>query len=157
MTLSQIGHSKGIVNYYFYRLGKYNDINAQIISAARKHPSGDFGYSFNNAYGFEDYLFSFGGGVVAGVFIGTVKHENGMMLIDGTVQYFYDDVFTDPLDIRSLYDDDPKPEEMWWIEQITEFGGNYFPIFLYKEYWKTSFRAEVRIFAGASIYHWENQ
>ena len=70
------------------------------------------------------------------------------------VEYFYDDVFTDPVSIRSLYDDNPKPEEMWWIERITEFGGAYFPI---KDYWKTHFQADARIFAGASIYHWKNQ
>ena len=129
-------------------------MNAQIINAARKHKSGDFAYSFNNGYGFGDYLFVFGGGVVSGVFVGTIMHENGMMRIDGEMQYFYDDVFTDPVSIRSLYDDNPKPEEMWWIERITEFGGAYFPI---KDYWKTHFQADARIFAGASIYHWKNQ
>jgi hypothetical protein len=151
LTLSEVGHLRGIINYFFYKLGKYNDVNAQIINAARKHKSGDFAYSFNNGYGFGDYLYVFGGGVVSGVFVGTVKHENGMMQIDGEMQYFYDDVFTDPLSIREYFAGTSDPEDIGWIGQAAEFGGTYYPI---KDYWKTHFHAKARIFAGSSIYQW---
>lgn len=40
VTLGETGNFKGIVDFYFYRLGKYNDVNAQIIEEARKHPAG---------------------------------------------------------------------------------------------------------------------
>ncbi len=151
VTLAEIGHLQGIINYFFYQLGKYNDINAQIINAASKHSSGDFAYSFNNSYGFEDYLFAFGGGVISGIFIGTVKHENGIMSIEGKMQYFYDDVFTDPLSIREYLAGTSNPEDMSRIGQAAEFGGTYFPI---KDYWETGFNAQARVFAGSSIYCW---
>jgi SPP1 gp7 family putative phage head morphogenesis protein len=151
VTLSEIGHLQGVINHYFFSLGKYSDVNAQILDAARKHLGSEFAYPFDNSYGFRDYLYVFGDGVVAGIFVGSSRYQNGMLVVNGTVQYFYDDTFTDPLSIRELYDDDPKPEDMWWIERGTEFGGSYFPI---KDYWKTEFHAEVKLDPAQSIYWW---
>ncbi|MFO1242541.1 MAG: phage minor head protein [Rickettsiales bacterium] len=151
VSLSEIGRKKGLINYYFYTLGKYNDVNAQIIDSARRHLGEEFSYSFSNSYGFRDYLYVFGGGVVDGIFVGTSDYQNGMIIVKGNVEYFYDDVFTDSLSIRELYDNDPRPEDMLWIEKITQFGGSYFPI---KDYWKTKFYAEARLNWETSIYHW---
>lgn len=149
VTLSEIGHLQGVIDYFLYTLGKYNDVNAQIIDAARKHPSGEFSYDFNQSYGFRPYLFVFGGGVVSGIFVGSVYHQDGMMQIEGNVSYFYDDVFTDPLDLRQIYSKNPRIEDMWWIERITEVGGTYFSL---KDYWKTSFKAQVKRDEETSIY-----
>ena len=74
------------MNYYFYTLGKYNAVNAQIIQEARRH-EGAFGYHFDSPYEFRPYLFVFGGGVVSGVFTGNVRREAGMMIIGGEVEY----------------------------------------------------------------------
>lgn len=152
VTLSEIGHLQGVINHYFYTLGKYNDVNAQIIEEARKHVDGEFYYSFGRSYAFRSYLYAFGGGVVEGVFVGSSQSKNGTLVIKGSVEYFYDDVFTDPVSIREQYDADGKPQDMSQIEQLTEFGGSYFPI---KDYWKTEFYAEVHLDREDSIYRWQ--
>ena len=149
LTLSEIGHLQGVINYYFYGLGKYNAVNTQIIEIARRHADGRLSYNFHNAYNFGNYLHVFGGGVVAGAFIGSIHRHNGMLTIKGSIEYFYKDMFTDPLSIRELYNDDSAPENMWQIERWTEFGGKYFSI---QDDWKTNFYAEVKQDKMGSIY-----
>ena len=99
-------------------------------------------YYFYDSYEFRQYLYVFGGSVVSGLFTGTIQTENGMIKIRGTVKYSYDDVFTDPASIREIYEDGPpKPEDLYWIEKPTEFGGTLFPI---KDNWTTRFVAEIK-------------
>lgn len=151
VTLAETGHLGGIINYYFYRLGKYNDVNAQIIEAARRH-TGEFGYPFDSAYEFRDYLFVFGGGTVSGLFTGSVRHENGMMYVEGSIEYFYDDTFTDPIDARELLRETSDPDDATELQvRISDLGGRYFPI---RDYWKATFRAEARADRRSSIYQW---
>lgn len=151
VTLAETGHLTGVVDYYFYRLGKYNDVNAQIVEAARSH-DGAFGYYFSGSYEFQDYLYVFGGGTVSGVFTGTVRHENGTMHIDGSIEYFYDDTFTDPVDARELIRGTSDPNDATELQvRISDFGGIYFPI---KDYWKTNFRAEAKSDRNESIYQY---
>lgn len=155
VTLSETGHLQGIIDYYFYRSEKegervYDRISNQIIRQARNHTNGEFSYYFYDSYEFRPYLYVFGGSVVSGLFVGRVESKNGMMNISGTIEYFYDDVFTDPASIREIYEDGPpKPEDLYWIEKPTEFGGTFFPI---KDNWRTQFFAEAKQDAKTSIY-----
>lgn len=55
LSLSQTGHLSGIMNYYFYTLGRYNAVNTQIVEEARRH-EGEFGYHFDGSYRFGSYF-----------------------------------------------------------------------------------------------------
>lgn len=152
VTLSEIGHLQGVINHYFYRLGKYGDVNTQIVDAARKNLGSEFAYDFSNSYGFEDYLYVFGDGVVSGVFIGSSRYQNGVLVVNGTVEYFYDDTFTDPVDLRELLRGTSDPADAARLQVIvSDFGGSYYPI---KDYWKTEFHAEVKLNPEESMYRW---
>lgn len=124
-----------MINYYFYHIFKegahsYDRVNAQIIDAARNHASGAFSYDFNNSYDeFENYLFVFGGSIVSGVFTGAVRHENGMMYIQGTIDYRYSDIFTDIFGQRqrAIGTSDPAAATPKLLKE-TEHGGTYYDI-----------------------------
>lgn len=151
--LSQAGHLQGIINYYFYKLGKYNDVNDQIASEARKHSDGSFEYQFENSYSFGDYLFSFGNGVVRGKFSGNVTYIKDMMYIKGEVLYDYDDLFTDPISLRDrLTNGTSKPEASnpTWVA-ISDGLGSHYKIL---GSWRTEFHAEAKVNAADSQYTW---
>lgn len=129
-------------------------MNAQIIDAARKHPSGAFSYEFDNAYtGFRNYLFVFGGGAVSGIFTGTVRHEDGMMYIQGNADYQFRDQFTDPTDERenTIGTSDPAAATQELLDE-TEYGGTYYDI---TGEWRTRLGAEAKADEKASRYRWE--
>jgi Phage Mu protein F like protein len=159
VTLSETGHLAGVIDYYFYRIfreGKhsYDRVNAQIIDAARKHPSGAFHYDFNNSYKeFKKYLFVFGGVTIRGAFTGMVRHEKGMMYIQGNVEYHYTDTFTDPFDQREeqIGTSDPAAASPELLED-TEYGGTFYDI---SGEWRSSFQAEAKQDERASRYQWE--
>ena len=126
----------------------YDAVNNQIIQTAKGRPLGEFGYHFNKSYGFGEYLYGFGDGVVAGIFIGASRMRGNMMVIEGTVEYFYDDTFTDPINIREAVERTSdvhaaSPEQV----ALSDLGGTYFTI---KDRWKTAFYAEVHPDAQSS-------
>ncbi len=124
VTLSEIGHLHGVINYYFYSLGKYSDVNAQIVDAARKHLGSEFAYPFDNSYGFRGYLYVFGGGVIAGMFVGSSRYQNGMLVVKGKVEFFYDDTFTDPVDLREGFRENSNPGNATALQiALSDLGG----------------------------------
>ncbi len=153
VTLGETGNFTGVVNFYFYTLGRYNAVNAQIVDEARKHPSGSFEYSFEKSYDFGPYVFSIGFAIVRGKFRGIVQHQNEMMSISGTVEYRFHDTFTDPRGIRQrlIGTSDPAAATPEFLEE-TEYGGTYYDIL---GQWQTSFRAETKKDEQASRYQWE--
>lgn len=159
VTLSETGHLAGVIDYYFYRIFRegahsYNRVNAQIIDAARKHPSGVFHYDFNNSYPeFNDYMFVFGGVTISGLFSGTVRREKGMMYVQGNVEYHYSDTFTDPIGRRedSIGTSDPSAASPELMDD-TEYGGTFYDII---GDWQSCFHAEAKQEEQASRYRWE--
>ncbi|MFZ4125047.1 MAG: phage minor head protein [Rickettsiales bacterium] len=153
LSLAETGHLSGVVNYYFYSLGKYSSVNSQIVETARNH-NGAFGYYFESAPNFRLYLYVFGGGTVSGVFTGSVRHEGDMMYISGEVEYFYDDTFTDPLSVREVLRGTSDPKEAYLLERLLTDGfGSQFPV---HDYWKTKFEAEAKLDRNKTIYFWNN-
>jgi hypothetical protein len=150
VRLSEIGYLSDVIHHYFHAEGAMDRINAQIIDEARNHDDGPFGYFFDRSYKFRPVLYSLGDGVVAGVFTGTLRTTNGMMHIEGSIDYAYRDVFTDIVSARERFDAiieylefDPfntTPEELNAIERIAELGGTFFPVY---DDWKTAFRASA--------------
>lgn len=124
------------------------------VIAARKHASGVFSYDFNNSYDeFENYLFVFGGSIVSGVFTGAVRHENGMMYIQGNIEYHYTDTFTDIFDQRqrAIGTSEPSAATRQMLED-TEYGGTYYKI---TGEWRSSFYAEAKKDERGSRYQWD--
>jgi SPP1 gp7 family putative phage head morphogenesis protein len=143
VTLSEIGHLSGIIDYYFYSLGVCDRVNSQIIEEAKKHEeNGDFFYEFEGSYEFEEYQYEIGSATIDGVFNGEVIHKNGMIYITGTVDYFFSDIFTDPADIREILPGSSSPNESypWWVS-VTDGGGKYYGI---TSDWQTEFNAEIK-------------
>lgn len=153
LSLSQTGHLNGIIEYYFYTLDRYDAVNAQIIEEARQR-EGIFGYHFDSTYEFRPYLYVFGGGTVSGVFTGNVRRDAGMMYINGEVEYFYDDTFTDPLSVRETIRGTSEPEAAYFLERIITDGfGSAFPM---RGYWKTKFEAQALLNRRGSTYFWNS-
>jgi len=161
VTLAQTGHQQGVIDYYLYEViregrNSLQRLNAQIVDEARKHPNGDFTYDFKNSYPeFFNYLKAFGGTTVGGAFIGTVQHQNGMMYIDGNIDFYFNDTFTDTASIREKITtgtSDPEASMPWWIA-ITDGGGTYFPI---HGSWRAIFRAEAKLSETESLYKWDD-
>jgi hypothetical protein len=149
LSLSQVGHLDGIMNYYLHTLGKYNSVNSQIVETVRSH-EGPFGYYFGSAYEFKPYLYVFGGGTVRGVFAGNVRREASMMYITGEIDYFYNDTFTDPLSVRELLRNTSDPHDATALQvRLSDFGGKQFPV---RGFWKTRFTGQALLNRAGSLY-----
>ncbi len=160
VTLEETGHLANVIQYYFYEIirkgrNSYNRVNAQIIDEARRQMDGDFTYKFENSYDeFGDYLYVFGSVTIGGRFTGTVHRQNGRMRIEGSVDFYFFDVFTDIVDLREILIGTSNPAETTpKITWITDLGGIFFPII---GNWKTNFQAEARQNEETSIYKWED-
>lgn len=140
VSLSQIGHLRGIIDYYANTLGVYERVNGQISDAARQAESGHFQYDFNDIYSFRPYLFSLGKSTVTGQFSGTVTKIGNALEISGTVTYEFRDFYTDTADIRQFVTGTSDPSKISIWTRWTEFGGTYFAI---EDSWKTKFKALV--------------
>lgn len=155
VTLPQIGHLLGVIDYYFYhiiRKGKntYDRLNQQIIDVAREQGAGHLNYDFKNSYKeFGDYYWVFGGGTVKGEFNGSVYVEDEMMFVEGQIDFRYIDTFTDIASIRQeVINVTSEPLESNVLELLlTDFGGVFFDIV---GTWQTSFKAEIKVHSEES-------
>lgn len=144
ITLADMGRKQQLIDFYFYTEGAYQRINQQIVEKAQKQEAGRLSYDFRNSYAsFSDLFYPFGGGVVAGYFEGTVKRKQGYLYIEGTIEYKYTDVFTDPYRLRDrVFGDTSDPDavsEAWrWV---SDTGGRPYPI---EDDWVTRFEAVVK-------------
>ncbi|MDO9459579.1 MAG: phage minor head protein [Alphaproteobacteria bacterium] len=125
VTLSGIGHLQDIINHYAYHLGEagiFEAVNRQVIDAARAVGNGYFPHPFSNSYDFTAVSYPHGGSTVFGIFKGYVSEKNGLMKIDGTVEYFFDDAYTDPVRIRDrlLFGTSDPGEAAEILRRITE-------------------------------------
>lgn len=103
VTLSEIGHLQDIINHYAYHLGTagiFDRVNRQVIDKAREVRNGYFTHEFSRAYDFAAVSYPHGLSAVSGKFKGQVSEKNGLMKIDGMVEYFFNDDYTDPAGIR---------------------------------------------------------
>ncbi|MBM3616936.1 MAG: hypothetical protein FJX23_00130 [Alphaproteobacteria bacterium] len=157
LELQETGHLLAIINYYLYYIKRQgadsrSRVNSEIITAARKRQSGGFTHNFYNSYTeFGDYFWPFGGGKVSGLFTGDVHHKNGMLSIQGTINYKYADIFTDPVNLREdFYHGTSDPAEASILAlMVTDALGVHFDVV---GRWETQFSAEVRLDAENSMY-----
>ena len=141
VTLSQIGHLLGIIDFYANTLGIYERVNGQIANAARQAGSGSLQYDFSNGYDFDSYNSMIEGATVSGVFSGSATQNNNALEISGTATYEFRDVFTDPLNIREIFVGSSDPDAVNSIVRwITDFGGTDYVI---EDTWTTKLEALV--------------
>ncbi len=156
VTLSQIGHLQDIINHYAYVAkegGVFERINRQVIDKARRSGNGYFTYPFANHYNFRAIAFPYGESTVKGEFRGYVARKDGLMQIDGTVEYFFDDEYTDPIDIRQYLlvgTSDPAATSEF-TRYITDGGGAVYAI---TDQWQTKLHAESKLNENDSRYRW---
>jgi hypothetical protein len=79
--------------------GVYRRLADQIADAARED---DLPYAFSFNYDFKTVEFSHGRSIVSGVFDGNVRQTQKMLNIEGAAQFTFQDVFTDPANMRSI-------------------------------------------------------
>ena len=74
------------------------------------------------------------------------------MNIEGTVDYFFTDDHTDPLNIREWTSGTSDPKAVWeWWRYITDGGGKVYKI---TGEWHTKFYAEAKLKESESRYQW---
>ena len=154
VNLSEIGRLWDVIDHYAYvaKGGVFERINRQVIDAARLIRNGYFPYDFSNSYAFKEIAFPFGNSTVFGIFKGHVSGKNGLMKIDGTVEYFFDDDYTDPAGIRQRRYGTSDPTMVDAIERyITDGGGGVYGI---TGQWQTVLRAEAKLNENDSRYKW---
>ncbi len=79
-----------------------------------------------------------------------VSEKNGVMKIDGTVEYFFDDDYTDPVGLRQGYYGTSDPAMVAAIVRyITDGGGGAYAI---TGQWQTALRAEAKLNESDSRY-----
>ncbi len=66
---------------------------------ARNKRNGGFIYPFGKSYGMTGIAFRIGDTVIGGTFTGTVNKENGILIIQGTFDFYLTDEFADPIDL----------------------------------------------------------
>jgi hypothetical protein len=141
LTLHETGNLKAVIeacekNHVF------NRFSLEIIEEARLRKSGQFEHDFHSAYNFfGDVRFAFGGGTVSGNFTGNTEVVGDYLKINGTIDYRYYDVFTDPRGERQkqIGTSDPAKASPELLRQ-TEYGGTYYQIV---DAWKATLDALV--------------
>ena len=102
VRLSHIGHLQDVINQAS-KMGVnqvFERIEEQIIEQARRLQSGSFVGSSSNSYDFSKVSFVHGNSTVSTQYEGQVHPQQGALIINATIHYAFEDVFTDPLSIR---------------------------------------------------------
>lgn len=144
VSLSQIGYLKDVIVHYSDTLGIYERVEKQVIKAALFAAEGSFSYSFDNSYDFGNVLYSLGESTVRGEFVGEARIEQDNLIINGEVEYYFIDQFTDPGQLVEIIDMIPsvtRQDAENFIGTSGDVGGKAYPI---TGEWQTKFNATVR-------------
>lgn len=155
VTLSYIGHFKEALQAVEFEHQIYHKVNEQIVQKARRYGVGDVPYSFSNSYDFKSVSYPHGNSVIRGFFMGNATQEKSYLLISGTMNYMFDDVFTDPVRFRDkVLGNTSDPRDVSERELlITDLGGTYYPII---QPWKTEVHIVAKIDPNDSIFRSSN-
>jgi hypothetical protein len=126
-------------------VGIYNRVERQIIEKAREKDIGLFVYSFEDTYEFGDVLFSLGESTVRGVFIGDSRIQEDYLIINGRIDYYFNDAFSDPLQLVEIIDKIPgvdREDAEDFISSFSDSAGTVYPI---TDSWQTKFNATLRL------------
>jgi len=116
----------------------------EYVNSKQEKKSGKLVYTTENSYSrLKEVFWAFGAGVIRTKTEGVVILEDKIVSIKATVDYEYDDTFTDPFSMRQLLlgtsSLDKAPS---WFIKLTDVGGTPFRI---TDKWQTSLTGSVEL------------
>ncbi len=144
ITLSQTGYLGAIIEkaqeIMFHR------VEDQVTDKMREIKSGKLVYTTDTSYPqLGEVFWVFGGGTIRTKTEGTVFRNENILSIQAIVDYEYDDLFTDPGNIRQrkfLFGTSDPGAAPPWVVKLTDGGGTYFRI---TDQWKTHLTGSIKI------------
>jgi SPP1 gp7 family putative phage head morphogenesis protein len=127
VTLHEIGYLGDVIAKAKETI--FKRVEDQVAEKMRQIKSGFLVYETEGSYSFADVHPYFGGGTVRTRTEGMVTRKDNVLSIDATVQYEYEDTFTDPENIRQEKYGTSSPEGVSEFElKVTDRGGTYYKI-----------------------------
>ncbi len=141
VTLEEIGYLADVIAKA--REIMFKNVEDQVADKMREVQSGSLTYTTEESYYFGDVHPYFGGGTIRTKTQGKVTKQDDILSIQGTVEYEYEDTFTDPQNIRQEKYGTSSPEGIpYWELKITDRGGTYYKIV---GSWKTHLTGSIKI------------
>lgn len=129
VSLEETGYLQDIIDKVHEKL--FKTLASQIAAVVLDTEEDDFDYETSNSYAWlSEILWVFGGGTIRTFTQGVITDEGQLLSVEGTIDYEYDDVFTDVLDIRQDgKEGTSNPENVGDMRlKITDLGGTLYPI-----------------------------
>jgi hypothetical protein len=152
IRLSDVGHLQTIINRARQRKVEqvFERLERQILQQARSIRSGPFTGNSSRPYDFSTISFIHGGSPVNTNYTGSVRREGNALLIEVKINYFFEDKFTDPAEIRGRNIGTSDPSKVPpGMPLEGELGGTLYRIY---DSWSTELNATVDIDPGKSGY-----
>ena len=100
VTVRETGHLSSVVaEYRKIVIDDPTRLQKQIALEARTNKNGSFSDTFDGTYNMTSIVFSIGHTVIRGRYNGKSSEKNGVLSISGTINFYLEDKFEDPLDI----------------------------------------------------------
>ena len=141
VMLHKIGYLQDVINKAEEIM--YHRVEEQVAEKMREIQSGNLVYTTDNSYAeFKEVFWVFGGSTIRTKTEGFVTRNGNLLSIVATVDYEYDDLFTDPSSIRewTLGTSNPKDAPDWYVDHTD--GGTYFQI---TDKWKTAMTGSISL------------
>lgn len=153
VTLSETGHLEAVIKHYALHatardgtVGIYKAVENQILEEAKRKRGGNFTYSFNGNYNFQDAVtFSLGESVISGMFEGDARLEGIFLIVSGIITYDFSDTFSDPTSqVEHLMEQEriSREDAIARVGNSSDFFGVPYGI---TDRWQTKFNATVRL------------
>lgn len=148
IKLSHVGHLQDVINTS--REHVFKGVERQVFKDARTTISGKLNDTFERSYPFYSVSFVHGGSTVEGHYNGSVSRVGSALHINVEVIYNFNDVFTDPLDIRERNSGSSDAGAIQADELIdSEAGGQLYDVY---DHWTTRLSAIIHMDAHKSGY-----
>ncbi len=152
VRLSNVGQLQNVINRARQRGVEqvFERLERQILRQARSIQSGQFTGDSSREYDFTTVSYIHGKSTVNTNYAGSVRQDENALLIEVEIDYFFEDIFTDPLEIREITTGTSDPRKVPPGTALKgEFGGTWYRI---HDSWSTELRAIVDIDPNRSGY-----
>lgn len=148
IRLSHVGHLQDVVNASKEHI--FKGVERQVFKEARATVSGSLNDTFERSYPFYSVSWIHGESTVRGDYNGTVIRVGNALHINVEVVYNFNDVFTDPFDLRERNGGTSDPRAIPTDMLIDgEFGGQFYDVY---DSWTTRLTAIIHIDRDKSGY-----
>ena len=97
VTVGETGHLSAIVVQYMTEVE--SKLKDHVARGARRKRDGSCTDTFYNTFCMTGVVFSIGDTVIGGEFSGNVEKQHGVLIVEGSFDFYLRDEFTDPADI----------------------------------------------------------